>query len=202
MAPRGPKKTFTAQERAFERIDVRAELQKLEADLESLKVDYEQFFMRLIHIEPTKSLNDIKRKIRMLQKAPFKNSQMQFKLKVLETRFQTYNSYWQRVLREREEGTYHKDIFKADLRERLTKEEAKAQTARGQASKSMKDLFDTYKNALENQTGRAQKVDFGAFQSSLIKRAKDYQKKNGKKKLTFKVVTKNGKVTVQAKVKA
>ena len=195
------RKAFTAGERAFERIDVRKELRVLEERIEALKVDYEQFFMGIVHIAPDKQHQDVKRLIRRLRKAPFKNSQMNFQLRTIEGKYQTYNNYWQRVLREREEGTYSRDVFKADLRQRVAREEAEAQTARGQASKSMRDLYDSYKQALEKNTGRQQNVDFSAFQKSLINRAKDFKKKNKDKKLTFKVVTKNGKVTVQAKVK-
>jgi hypothetical protein len=191
----------TLAERAFERMDVRAELVQLEDEIAKLKVEYEQYFLGLNPFTPDKLHNDVRKHIRLLRKAPFKSSQMMYQLRVLETRYNTFNSYWQRILREKEAGTYIKDIFKANLREQIAKDEAESQSAKGQVSKTMKALFDSYAGALEKATGKKQSLDFDAFQKSLVNRAKDFREKNGNKKLTFKVVMKDGKVTVQAKVK-
>lgn len=188
-------------ERAFERLDLRAELVRLEDEIAKLKVEYEQFFLSLTPYTPDKLHNEVKKHIRLLRKAPFKNSQMVYQLRVLETRYNTFNSYWQRILREKEAGTYVRDVFKANLREQMAKDEAESQSAKGQVSKTMKALFDSYSTALEKATGKRQSLDFSAFQKSLVNRAKDFREKNGNKKLTFKVVVKEGKVTVQAKVK-
>jgi len=189
----------TAKERAFEKINVRLELNNLESLLEQLKVEYEQYFLG-IHLHPPNNLHKATmRLIRKIRKAPFKRPSMGFRLKGLEGRYHTYNDYWQRVLRQKEEGTYSKDLFKAELRERNALEDLQALTAKGKASKSMVDLFANYKRELEKHTGRQQNINFDAFQSSLVKRAKAYRKKHGGKKLSFKIVVKNGKVTVKAK---
>lgn len=189
------------KDRAMDKIDVRAELVRLEQMIEVLRVDYEQFFMGMRPHAPDSLHADVKKLIRRLIKAPFKNSQMAFALRTLENRFHTYNNYWARVNREREEGTYRRDVFKANLRERLSTEAAQLQTVAGKANKSMQELFNAYKGALEKQTGNAQNLDFDRFKTSLAKRAKDFQNKHGDKKISFRVVVKQGKVSLQAKVK-
>ena len=65
----------------------------------------------------------------------------------------------------------------------------------------MQTLFQSYKQALEQQTGKAQKLDITAFQKALLKRAKAEQEKHGKGKLSFKVVVRDGKVIVKATLK-
>lgn len=184
-----------------EKLDLRAELDKLEGSVSELKVLYEQYFAGLMPLAPERQHNEIKRHIRKLLQAPFKNSAASFRLKSLEGRYQALNTYWQRVLKQREDGTYSKDVFKSELREKTANEEQRAQTAQGQAEKSLRHLFDSYCSALEHNTGQAQKLDFDLFQRSLVKRAKDLKEKHPEKKLTFKVVVKNGKVTIQAKTK-
>ena len=192
----------TLEERAFERIDVRAELDRLESGLSELKVQYEQHFLGILPLAPDKLHAEVKQLIRRIRKAPFKNSAMGFRLRSLETRYQTFHTYWQRVLKEREDGTYVRDIFKAELRSRLATEAAEATTAKGEANRGMKELFDTYRSALEKQSGQSVDVDFGAFKESLIKRAKDLKEKHNVKKLTFTVTVKDGKVLVQAKAQS
>ena len=187
--------------RASERFDWRVELDKLEAMISDLKIQYEMFFTGIIPLAPEKEHASVKRKIRELLKAPFKSSASSFKLKTLEGRYSTFNTYWQRVLKQREEGVYSKDVFKANVREKNAAEDAKAVTIVGKAEKSMNALFNTYKEALEKTTGKKQELDYQAFQKSLIERAKEYKAKHSDKKVSFKVLIKDGKVTIQANLK-
>jgi len=199
MADRVP---FTAKERAFEKLDLRAELDKLESLISELKVQYEQYFTGLLPLSPDKMHNDVKRKIRQLLKAPFKNHALNFRMKTLEGRYSTFNTYWQRILKQREDGTYTKDVFKANLRERNALEDARSETASGKAEKSMQVLFNSYREALEKTTGQKQNLDYQAFQKSLVERAKEFKARHQDKKVTFKVVVKDGNVSIKAKVKA
>lgn len=188
-------------ERAFERIDLRQELAELEAMIEELRIEYEQYFIGIRLYAPDQEHRRVKLKMKRLRQAPFKNSQMNFKMRTLHSRYQTYNTYWERVKKQREEGTYQKDIFKADMRARHAQEDAASSSQKAKTSASMQGLYNSYKEALEKTTGRAQNVNFDAFKKSLVSRAKEHQKRHGNQKLTFKVVVKNGKVTVQAKAK-
>ncbi len=190
------------EERAHKRMDVRAELDRLEAKIADLKVQFEQYFSGIVQFPPDKLHAEVKRDIRHLLAAPFKNSEMTFRLRSLESRYRTYNTYFERVLRQREDGSYRRDVFKADIRERNALEDRHAQTAQGTAERGMQSLYNSYKAALEKQTGMPQNVDFKAFQQSLLARAKDFKAKHAGKKVSFKVVVKDGKVSVQARVKS
>jgi hypothetical protein len=185
----------------FERLDLRAELERLDSMISELKVLYEQYFSGLMPLAPEKPHAEVKAKIRQIRKAPFKSSALNYRLKALEVRYSTLNTYWQRILKQREEGTYSKDIFKANLRERLAVEEAFSNTAEGAAEKGMRNLFDAYRTALNKQGSTHAEIDFGAFRESLLKRARDFKEKHKDKKLTFKVVVKDGKVMVKATAK-
>ena len=103
----------------FKRVDLRIEIDRVQVMLDELKVTYEQYFTGLLPLAPDKDHNEMKRQLRLLRKSPFKNSETSFRLRMLETRYSTLNTYWMRVLKEREAGTYYKDVFKAELREKL-----------------------------------------------------------------------------------
>jgi hypothetical protein len=186
---------------AASKVNVRHELAKFEQMLEDLKVQYEQYFIGVLPLQPEKLHLDVKRALRRLYGLPFKSSAVGFQVKVLENRYSSYNSYWQRVLRAKEDGTYSRDVFKADLRARNANMDAINQSADGAANKQMQDLFISYKTALEHQTNRCQNIDFDDFKKSLVKRAKLLREQHGTDKLSFKVVVKNGKVTISAESK-
>lgn len=195
---RSPNKP-SLEERAQERVDVRMELDQLEDELTTLKILYEQYFAGVFAIAPEKQEQLFKAHMRRLKKAPFKSSAMNFKLRAIDSRYQTYNNYWQRVLREREEGTYSKDVFKANLREAFAEEDSRAVTKIGKTEKHMRELFNAYRSALEKTKGTVQELDFGKFRESLTKTARDLKEKMGSKKIAFSIVIKEGKVKVKAK---
>lgn len=194
--------TQASKQQPESKQNVRLELDQLDANLTELKVRYEQYFVGTLPLPPDKQYAEVVAQIKRLRKAPFRNSEMKFRLKGLEHRFNTLNTYWQRVIREREEGTYSRDVFKAALRERAMQEEAHATTVKGQAEKGLQNLFNSYRSAVEKQTGRKQDLDFELFRTSIVKRVKDLKEQHGNSaKVTFKVVVKEGKVSVQASAK-
>lgn len=188
-------------ERAFEKLNLVRELKVLEVMLEELKIQYEQFFLGLLPHAPDHLHRDVKQAIRKIRKAPFKKSAIKYRQLTLEHRYQTYNDYWQRTQRKRDEGTYDRDLFKAELRERNAKEAALAGTTKGATARGVQELFQIYKQTLEKETGRAQRLDYDKFQKSIVKRAKALQQQHGSKKLSFKVVVDNGKVSIKARAK-
>lgn len=194
-------KNPSAREKIDTKIDVRAELDHLEAMISDLKIQYEQFFTGILPLAPEKAYADVKRKFREMMKAPFKSQAMNFRLRTLEGRFSTFNTYWQRTLKQREEGTYSRDVFKANLREKNAMEDVRSTTTAGKAERSMNALFESYKEALEQTTGQKQNLDYHAFQKSLVERAKEFKANHQDKKVSFKVVMKDGKVTIQANLK-
>lgn len=166
--------------------------------LDRLKIEYEQFFIGIAPYQPDKLHQDVRRLIRRLRKAPFKKAVARYRLRVLESRYHTFHDYWQRVLREKEDGVYSKDVFKAQMRARHVQEDLAAGGRQGAVCRSMEDLFLCYKSVLEKQTGCKQNLDFSAFRKALFQKAKAHASKHGVKKLSFRVVVKNGKVTVRA----
>jgi hypothetical protein len=184
-----------------ERVNIRAELDRLDTQMNDLRVQYEQYFIGVAALAPDKPHAELKRLIRTLRKLPHKNSEMNYRLRSLESRYNTLNTYWQRVLREREEGRYSKDLFRADLKARLVAEEEHASSAVGAAERSIETLFNTYKSALEKQSGQKPNIELAQFQESIVKRAKALRDKHKDSKISFKVVVKEGQVTLKATVR-
>lgn len=97
--------------------DVLAETcQHLEEGLEELKAKYEMYFLGVDRLEPAKRRDDLKRDIARLKTAFTRNTGLRFRIQSLHARYLSYERMWLRAAREREEGTYRRDIFKARLR--------------------------------------------------------------------------------------
>ena len=195
MADKDPAKQFRTRRALDEDLD------RLEGKIAELRVLYEQYFVDVMPQPPTKLQEETVRMIRTLLRAPFKNSANRFRLRVLISRYQTYATYWERVNKQKEEGTYSRDLFKADMREKA-QEDAKLEHSRmGAAERGLKQLYDSYEAALKKAGGQTANMNFDSFKSSLMKKAKQMKEQHGVKKLHYKVVVKDGKVVVKASPK-
>jgi hypothetical protein len=96
-----------------------------EEDLEALKARYEQYFLGIERREPARERGEMKRRVEKLKESFTKNAGLRFRLQTLHARFLSYERLWMRSTREKEAGTYRRDIFKARLRARGA--DAKAQ---------------------------------------------------------------------------
>lgn len=177
------------------------ELDRLEARMEELRVQFEQFFVDVLPHPPEKLQREVETLIKTLLKAPFRNSAVRFRLRTLVYRYQTYGTYWERVLKQREEGTYSKDLFKVELREKLNEDLEKANSRVALAERGIKQLYDTYESALKKAGSMPNNLNFDSFKKSLVKQAKQLKEKHGAKKLRYKVLVKGGKVVIKASTK-
>lgn len=87
----------------------------LEAEVEELKVKYEMYFLGVELREPAKWREEVKKKVLRLKETFTRNTGLRFRLQSLHARFISYERLWLRSAREREEGTYRRDLFKARL---------------------------------------------------------------------------------------
>ena len=90
----------------------------MEDELEALKARYEQFFLGMERREPVRQREEIRKKVNRLKEAFTRNTGLRFRLQTLHARYLSYERLWMRSSREKEEGTYRRDVVKARLRAR------------------------------------------------------------------------------------
>ncbi|MGC3999733.1 MAG: MXAN_5187 C-terminal domain-containing protein [Anaeromyxobacter sp.] len=103
------------------------ECSRLEEELEALKARYEAYFLGIERREPNRERNEIKKRVNVIKTAFTRNTGLRFRLQSLHARFLSYERLWMRTAREKEEGTYRRDLFKA----RLHRPDAKKDAAPG-----------------------------------------------------------------------
>ncbi len=87
----------------------------LETEVEELKVKYEMYFLGVERSEPNRVREDLKKKVLRLKERFTRNAGVRFRVQSLHARFISYERLWMRSAREKEEGTYRRDLFKARL---------------------------------------------------------------------------------------
>jgi FtsZ-binding cell division protein ZapB len=90
----------------------------LETEVEELKVKYEMWFLGVERSEPNKIREELKKKVARLKERFTRNAGIRFRIQSLHARFISYERLWLRSVREKEEGTYRRDVFKARLHAR------------------------------------------------------------------------------------
>ncbi|MBW2523922.1 MAG: hypothetical protein JRI23_07100, partial [Deltaproteobacteria bacterium] len=128
--------------------EIAQEVEQLEPRLERLRSLYEQYFMGLEKIEPGTVRREVDRKFWQLRKLRIQNTALRFRLQMLIQRYNTYQQYWARVMREMERGTYRRDVLRAAKRVGKTE----AMTILG---KRRAQMFEKLAAAQEERLGRA-----------------------------------------------
>ncbi|MEC7520293.1 MAG: hypothetical protein VYE22_10530, partial [Myxococcota bacterium] len=91
-------------------------LHDAEVKLKRLKALYEQYFQGIERIEPLVPRKDLDRLFKTLHKERPRNTAARFKLNQLQASYNTYQTYWGRIARRIEEGTYERDVRRARRR--------------------------------------------------------------------------------------
>jgi hypothetical protein len=96
-----------------ESVEFEALLNDVETRLDRLKVLYEQWFQGMERLEPQIPRKEVERRMVLLRKEQPRNTALRFRFQTLIQRYTTLQTYWVRVARQIEEGTYRRDLLKA-----------------------------------------------------------------------------------------
>ena len=106
----------------------------IEADLAALRAAYEQYFLGIERKPPTQDHSALKKRVLQLKGAFIRQTAVKFRVSNLHTKFATYERLWSRTIQEMEDGTYHRDVYKARLHAKKKAEEEKAAAAAQKAA--------------------------------------------------------------------
>src|SRR5262245_45436494 len=93
-----------------------AECHEIEEKLAGLRAEYEQYFLGVERHPPQAHHNELKRRLQALKGTFVRSTVVKFRLQGLQQKFVTYERLWARTIQEIENGTYHRDVFKAKMR--------------------------------------------------------------------------------------
>jgi len=98
-------------------------LSDAEIQLSRVKHLYEQHFQGIERIEPAIPRKQFDRAMHQLRKSQPRNTALRFRYQTLVQRYTTLQTYWRRIARQIEEGTYRRDLLRARKRREAARAE-------------------------------------------------------------------------------
>jgi len=136
------------------------DLSQFEAEIEKLKVVFEQYFAGVEKKPPVEKRDELQKFLRQkILQVKSNNTAYKFKRQTMEQKFVTMNNYWTRVLNEIEEGTYIRLKKRAALHEKQKAEDAEEMAKRriiNEAARQGKSVSDALKEYEARKSGGGQ----------------------------------------------
>jgi hypothetical protein len=99
-----------------EQTELESLIGDVEVAIDRLRSLYDQYFMGIERIEPGVARKDVDRKIYVLRREQIRNTALRFRFQMVLQRYNTFQSHWQRICREIENGTYKRHLLRAEQR--------------------------------------------------------------------------------------
>ena len=99
-----------AQQPLTGRANLEAALQLVETDFKALEIAYEQYFIGFERFEPSKERQILALRLRRMINTHITQTDLRFRLQNVNSRFQSYSAYWDRILRLIDAGRYQRQL--------------------------------------------------------------------------------------------
>jgi hypothetical protein len=177
------------------------ELTELDEAIVNLQVLYEKYFLGIDRRPPEQERKRVSQKTREMRTTNIRNTALKFKINTLFAKLLSFERMWDRTLREIEDGTYKRDVFKAKLREKDRDEgggPARPAPAPTISDANLRRLYDTYLVAKKRCGESTAGISFDSIASRIRAQVPELMQKHKAKNIEFKVVIKGGKAILKA----
>lgn len=192
-------------------------LDSLDQKILLLRNEYEQFFLGFVKKEPTDKRAEVDALIQRLSRERINNTALKFRFQQLRARFATFSLRWTRTLKQIEDGTYRRDLFRVKLRDQDTSSQSPEQQ---QASKQedevrkrpeipsiqdtvldeglLKKVYQDFINIRQRCRERTDNVHFDKMVDFMKQQTQSIKKQYDCKAVHFEVVEDGGKAKLRA----
>jgi hypothetical protein len=176
------------------------ELDELDDSLVNLQVLYEKYFLGIDRRPPEEERKRVSHRMRELRTTLVKNTALKFRIQTLFAKLISFERMWDRTLREMEDGTYKRDVFKAKMRQKTDqpKQAAGAGRAPQIPDDKLRRLYDTYLVARQRCGEPTDGLSYESVASRIRAQVPQLLEKHKAKNIEFKVVIKGGRAVLKA----
>ncbi len=195
---------------------------RTEEELEGLKARFEMYFLGVERREPARERGEMRRRVLQLKAELTRNTGLRFRIDTLHARFLSYERMWTRSSREKEDGTYRRDLVRARRHAHAPAKSAAPEAAggttpataekpappplpapstampRGPGEKRLRALFDEYVQARRSCNEDVSRVSYEALSRAVLKQVPELMAKYKATSVDFKVVIQGGKAVLKA----
>ena len=174
----------------------------MDESLVDIQVRYEKYFLGIDRRPPDRERKKIADRMRVLKGTLVKNTALKFRLHTLFAKLISFERMWDRTLREMEEGTYRRDVFKAKLHGKKKEPEKEIVAAPAPAvhlsDEKLRKLYDTYLVARQRTGEPVAGLTFDSVANRIRAQVPELLVRHKAKNIEFKVVIKGGKAVLKA----
>jgi len=186
------------------------EIELLDSKIARLKIEYEQYFMRVLKREPAKLRDEVDKLVLFYSNKNLTNTSLRFKYNTIVAKYNSYKQYWTRTLRAIEEGDFCRKAegeLETGARSAPIPPEARRPAPKEAAPDAGNDVREVYEKYIEARKACNEPIE-GITLGTLEKTLQEYRKKveaqYNTQDVEFKVAIKDGKakLTIAPKKKA
>jgi hypothetical protein len=173
-------------------------LNLLEKDLKELEIAFEQYFLGLEKRSPEQARQKLTLRMRKMISHYIPQTDQRFRLQSITSRFNSYCGYWDRILRQIDEGKYERHTSRIQrFAQTKSSEQDAIQTGASvdPIDRLYQELVTAHQRCQLRPPDRDQVISFLARQEEAIK------KRFGDKQIDFVVVTETGKPKIRVRAK-
>ncbi|MFH1263344.1 MAG: MXAN_5187 C-terminal domain-containing protein [Pseudomonadota bacterium] len=171
----------------------------LTRELEKLKVSYDQYFLGFDKFEPIKARSTVSNLFRKISGAQVQNARLRFRIEQLVARHNSFSQYWNRILKEIEDGKYRRDIFRANLHDKeRSQPKAKVVSEIPKLQDPYEVLYNQYVNARKKCNESLAGLTLEAFRKSMSAQLQVLKQKTPQSSFKFQVAVEGGKTKIKA----
>jgi hypothetical protein len=187
------------------------ELDEVEEDLQGLQVLYEKYFLGIDRKPPDQERKSLSTRLRAMRTLQVKNTALRFRINTLFAQLLSYERMWDRTLREIEDGTYKRDVFKAKYRQArraakgqpreddvVVEEELPPEPRIELSEEKLRRIYDTFLHARRRTGEPTEGLTYTAIAEKLRAQVPVLMERFGARSVEFKVVIKAGKAVLKA----
>ncbi len=193
------------------RRNVREELELLEHNITRLKMEYEQYFMKILKREPLFLRGQVDKTIAFYTNQHIKNTADKFKFRNLADKYNSFKQYWIRTLKAIENGTYQRrsegsdgDMTNTKLpplpkseSEKVVRAVPPSEQEKKNEEKELKEVYNNYIEEMKKINEPTDNISFDFMKKAVIAQKKKAEERYGTKELNFKIKSAEGKVKIQ-----
>jgi hypothetical protein len=191
-------------------VALQDDLDRIDVMLRQLQVKWDLFFNGAERKPPSELQTQVDSLLKRHSNSEIRNNGDRFRFQGLTARYTTFNELWQKKLRAREEGRLYgvhglkaEKLVPAIPPQNLPfKPDAPREfrvTDPSRDAAAVRALYDKFVEE-RRRTGETQAPAFDSFQALIAKQAQKIQAEKGAQAVDFRLETKDGKVSLKAKV--
>lgn len=178
-------------------MGAKEDIDLLDSKVARLKVEYEQYFMRVLKREPAKLREEVERLILLYSTKNITNTSMKFKYNTLVAKYTSYKQYWTRTLRAIDEGEFSRKA-EGDEDALRPPEAAKKPATVKEAGRPSEDnglgaVYEKYIEARKACNEPTEGITLKTLEKTIEEYKKKVEEKYNTKDVDLKVYVKDGK---------